>query len=111
MGRGLGAWGNYRGTQVKGKNFTTIGNVNKTKTIGRFGKFIVEPFVYRPNGQSTFSIKWINQSKSFMFRLERHYINSPNIGYRTHINLDRMKKGINAHIYLNPKYWKFSSWR
>lgn len=65
-----------------------------------------EKLVYRAGGQTTFSIKWMNQAKTFMFRFERHNIPSPKIGYRTHINLNSLSKKTNAHIYLNPKYWK-----
>ncbi|NLN34265.1 MAG: hypothetical protein GX159_11820 [Flavobacteriaceae bacterium] len=74
------------------------------------GTLMIEKFVYRSGGQSTFAFKWMNQSKSFMFRLERHNILSPaNLGYRTHINLHNLTTGSNPHIFLNPRYWTYSS--
>ncbi|MGG5209818.1 RHS repeat-associated core domain-containing protein [Chryseobacterium sp. MIQD13] len=75
------------------------------------GKFMFEKLVYRPGGQTTFSIKWMNQSKNYMFRFERHNIPSPKIGYRTHINLNNLSTKTNAHIYLNPKYWKHTTFK
>jgi len=75
------------------------------------GKFMFEKLVYRPGGQSTFSIKWMNQAKTFMFRFERHNIPSPKVGYRTHINLNNFTTKTNAHIYLNPKYWEHTTFK
>ncbi len=75
------------------------------------GKFMFEKVVFRSGGQTTFSIKWMNETKNFMFRFERHNINSPKIGYRTHINLDNFIKKTNAHIYLNPKFWKHTTFK
>jgi hypothetical protein len=73
------------------------------------GKFMFN-FTYRNAGQTTFSLKWMNQAKNFMFRLEReHTIFKGGVsGYRTHINWHYLKGGPNAHIFLNPKYWKYS---
>jgi len=75
------------------------------------GTFMTERIVYRAGGQSTFAVKWMNQGKSFMFRLERQNSHiAPGVprAYTTHINLHNLKTGANKHIFLNPKYWKYS---
>ena len=52
----------------------------------------------------------MNQAKNFMFRLEKeHTIFKGGVSeYRTHINWHYLKSDPNAHIFLNPKYCKYS---